>query len=64
MNFLMASYGLGEANTAVNLKLTCWSTHLKKSFFGGFGTNLNIYPNESYSDPIPLWGGIIIPKFK
>lgn len=62
INLLYESYGFGFENLAVNLKLTCWSTHLKKSFLGGFGTSLNIYPKESSYDPIPLWGGIIIAK--
>jgi len=37
---------------------------LKKSFFGGFGTNLKIYPKESYYEPIPLCGGMIIAKIE
>lgn len=64
MNFLLASSGFGFDKTAVNLKQICWSTHLKKSFFGGFGTNLYMYPSESSYDPIPLWGGIMISKLK
>ncbi len=62
MNFLIESSGLGPLKTAVNLSPICWSTHLKKSFLGGLGTSLKIYPKESSSDPMPLWGGIIIPK--
>jgi hypothetical protein len=37
MNSLLESSGFGEANIALNLKDICWSTHLKKSFFGGLG---------------------------
>jgi hypothetical protein len=62
MNFLLLSSGFGLINIPVNLKQTCWSTHLKKSFFGGLGINLKMYPSESYSEPIPLCGGIIISK--
>lgn len=62
INILWLSYGFGLAKIALNLKEICWSTHLKKSFLGGFGTSLKIYPKESYSDPIPLWGGMIMSK--
>lgn len=36
---------------------------LAKSILGGFGIKLKQFPNESISDPKPLYGGTLIIVF-